>query len=217
MAWALHRDRQGVVPGASRNHHFVATVRRDDLVVVHSLSIEYYGRRVGPSRQRVPDNYIVRAYALRRDVRAVGVSGVSRGHVGRSATQLDRLTRNRGLTLRNLRNECHKAVTEIRIYTEPLVHDRPRGAVIAPCLHEHRAACPAAVDVGTLVRRREDLRHCARLLVRRPAGRGLTEHRLGQRVGVALLLARTQAAVVALADRLDRGRQAEDDLLTRAV
>src|SRR6185312_17311127 len=51
----------------------------------------------------------------------------------------------------------------------------------------------------------------------RPAGRGLTEHRLSQRVEVSLLLARTQATVVALADRLDRRIQAEDDLLALAV
>ena len=60
------------------------------------------------------------------------------------------------------------------------------------------------VPVGVDVRRREDLRHRARLLVGRAAGRRLGEHRLGVGVRVALLLAGAEAAVVALADRLDR-------------
>src|SRR5207249_8008871 len=78
-------------------------------------------------------------------------------------------------------------------------------------------ARPAAVDVGALVRRREDLGHRSGLLVRRPTRGRLGEHRLAERMGVALLLTRTQPAVVALTDRLDRGRQTEDDLLALAV
>src|SRR6185312_16396520 len=80
----------------------------------------------------------------------------------------------------------------------------------------HRAARPAAVDVRALVRRREDLRHRSRLLVGRAARGGLGEHRLGQRMRVALLLTRAEATVVALADRLDRGREAEDHQLALA-
>jgi len=50
-----------------------------------------------------------------------------------------------------------------------------------------------------------------------PGCGGLREHRLSERVDVALLLSRAQPTVVALTDRLDRRRQAEDNLLAQAV
>ena len=94
---------------------------------------------------------------------------------------------------------------------------RPGGPIVPPCLHDHRAAGPAAVDVrryalrGVAVGSRgEDLRHRAGLLVGGAAGGRLGEHRLGVRIGVALLLVGAETPVVALAHRLDGGGQGED-------
>src|SRR5215510_15868515 len=92
------------------------------------------------------------------------------------------------ISVRYLRDELDELRAQVGPHAQPLMHDGPRGAVVAPRLHEHRAARPAAVDGRALVRRREDLRHRSRLLVRRSAGGGLREHRLSERVGVALLL-----------------------------
>ena len=151
------------------------------------------------------------------DLRAVAAPCVGCQYVRGPAAEADVLALHRGLALRHLRDELDTLTAEVRPHAQPLMHDGPRGAVVAPRLHEHRATGPAAVDVRALVGRREDLRHRAGLLIRRPIRGGLGEHRLGQRVDVALLLARAQTTVVALTDRLDRGRQAEDDFLAQAV
>ena len=93
---------------------------------------------------------------------------------------------------------------------------RPRGAVVAPGLHEHRPARPAAVDVRRRAHRpvrcvgRHDLRHRAGLLVGRAAGRRLGELRLRVGVVVTALLRVAEAPVVALAHGLDAGVERED-------
>ena len=111
----------------------------------------------------------------------------------------------------------------VRPHAELLVDHRPDRAVVAPGLHHHRAAGPAAVDVLVLVAGRvepgrgQDLRHRAGLLVRAARRRRLGEHRLRVGVGVAALLIRSHAPVVALADRLDGGVEREDLQVALAV
>src|ERR671937_548608 len=52
------------------------------------------------------------------------------------------------LTVGHLRDDLQRAVAQEGPYPKLLVDHRPGGAVAAPGLHEHRAAWPAAVDVG---------------------------------------------------------------------
>src|SRR5215204_4503799 len=135
------------------------------------------------------------------------------GHVYRSLPETDVTSRDRALARGNLRNDRDHASPELGLNAQPLVDNRPGRSVVAPGLHEHGPAGPATVDVRALVWGREDLRHRTGLLVRRITRGRFGEHRLSQRVRVALLLTGSESPIVALADRLDRCRQPEDNLL----
>ena len=76
---------------------------------------------------------------------------------------------------RQLRDDLQRAAAHVRAHAELLVHDRPRRAVVAPRLHEHRAAGPAAVDVRAEVRRRQ------RSPASRPAARRARRRRRARR------------------------------------
>ena len=144
--------------------------------------------------------------------------------VHRAASEPDVRARNARLAGRHLRHDLQLGVLQERPHAKLLVDHRPRGAVVVPRLHDHRAACPAAVDVrrdaragGDARRRREDLGQRARLLVGRVPGRRLGEHRLRDGGRVALLLAGAEPSVVPLAHGLDGRRQAEDLEVALAV
>src|SRR4029453_16745809 len=92
----------------------------------------------------------------------IGIPGVGGPYVGEATAEPDMRSLHRALAHRHLRYDLETPVAEVGPDAQPLVHDRPGGAVVAPRLHEHRAAGPAAVDVGALVGRGEDLRHRAR-------------------------------------------------------
>ncbi len=165
---------------------------------------------VAPAGQRVADRELGHGPADLH-ARAVGLAGVRCLHRGRAAVaEADRRAAHTRLTLRHLRHDLERAPTEVRAYAELLVHDRPRGAVVAPGLQHHRPLGELAVELRRVVAgRRHDLRHRAGLLV----GVGQLHAAVGRREALLLVLA--EAAVVALADGHDRGVQRERLLLGR--
>src|SRR5215471_13853041 len=146
------RDRQRVRARTGRYGYLRATVGRGHLVVVHGLPVEQDCRRSRAPRECVTDDNGDVQVARHRQLRAVRAARVSGAHVGRTAAEPDVASLHGALPVRYLRYDAQHAVAEVGVHAEPLVHSAPRGAVVAPSLHEHRAARPAAVDVRALVR-----------------------------------------------------------------
>ena len=132
------------------------------------------------------------------DGRRIGAAVVRGGDVDRAGADPDVGPAHRRLG-RHVRQHLEQAVAELRVHPELLVHHRPEHAVGAPGLVQRGPLVERLADVGGEVGRRADLRHRARLL-----GHAAQLQR-GQVVGVALLLARAEQAVVAQADGHDAG------------
>ena len=182
----------------------------------HGVDTMHLAARVG-----VPDR-VVRRRAVQRDLmdrrpgrhRGADVQGarqaggdggrvraavVRGGHVDGAGADPDVGPAHRRLAGRHVRQHLEQAVAELRIHPELLVHHRPEHAVGAPGLVQRGPLVERLADVGGEVGRRADLRHRAGLLGH------ATELQRGEVVGVPLLLARAEQAVVAQADRHHAG------------
>src|SRR5207253_3727135 len=113
--------------------------------------VEHAGLGVSTARQGVADLDLLGAHASGGvDLSAIAAGGVAGQHAGGTTAEPDVPSLHRGLSLRHLGDERDTLAAEVWTHAQPLVHDGPGGAVVAPRLHEHRAARPAAVDVRAL-------------------------------------------------------------------
>ena len=121
------------------------------------------------------------------------------GDVDRAGADPDVGAAHRRLAGRHVRQHLEQAVAELRVHPELLVHHRPEHAVGAPGLVQRGPLVEGLADVGGEVGRRADLRHRAGLLG------DAAELQRREVVGVALLVAGAEQAIVAQADGHDAG------------